>query len=201
MDMTTIYYDSKTGNVARFVQKLVKSNPMIEAININDLEYFTKQGHLITFTTGKGNVPVTTEYFLQRNHELILSVSASGNRNWGKDFALSADKISSQYNIKLAYKFELSGTDKDVSAYFNTLNSKTMKKVIKFAKQNCIPCQEVSRYLDNKNVKYETINPFDNPEYAVKYNVKSVPTVVVIENDIIVSRSVGFKPSELDAIL
>ena len=56
-----------------------------------------------------------------------------------------------------------------------------MKKIIKFEKNDCNPCAMVSDLLDKKGVEYERINPFDNPEIAVKYRVRSVPTVILFE--------------------
>ena len=75
------------------------------------------------------------------------------------------------------------------------------KRVIKFEKQNCSPCEQVSKWLDERGIKYETINPYDTPESAVKYRVRSVPTVLVYEGAEEVGRSVGFKPEELLKLL
>lgn len=71
------------------------------------------------------------------------------------------------------------------------------KRVIKFEKQNCSPCEQVSKWLDDRGIEYETINPYDTPELAAKYRVRSVPTVLLYEGDEEVGRSVGFKPEEL----
>ena len=113
----TVYFDTKTGNVQRFIDKLIAYNPAVRAININDIEVPTETGHLITYTTGSGNVPVTTTYFMERYNEFILSVSASGNRNWGRNFAISANILSTQYNIAVAHQFELSGLNEDVEFF------------------------------------------------------------------------------------
>lgn len=72
-----------------------------------------------------------------------------------------------------------------------------MSKIIKFEKNDCVPCDQVSAFLDEKGVAYERINPFDNPELAVKYKVRTVPTVLVIENDEVQQRIIGFNPDEL----
>jgi protein involved in ribonucleotide reduction len=109
-----IYFDTKTGNVRRFVEKLISVDSCIKAININDLSECSEAGHLITFTTGSGFVPVTTSYFMERYHELILSVSSSGNRNWGRNFALSASILSAQFDKPILHRFELAGTESDI---------------------------------------------------------------------------------------
>ncbi|GEM68344.1 hypothetical protein SMI01S_19500 [Sphingobacterium mizutaii NBRC 14946 = DSM 11724] len=75
-----------------------------------------------------------------------------------------------------------------------------MARIIKFEKNDCAPCAQVSAYLDSKGIAYETINPFDEPELAVKFKVRTVPTVIVLENDEIKNRIIGFNPSELDQI-
>ena len=38
-----------------------------------------------------------------------------------------------------------------------------MARIIKFEKNDCAPCAQVSAYLDNRGISYETINPFDQP--------------------------------------
>lgn len=76
-----------------------------------------------------------------------------------------------------------------------------MARIIKFEKNDCAPCAQVSAYLDDKGVSYETINPYDEPELAVRFKVRTVPTVIVLENDEVQHRIIGFKPEELDAAI
>lgn len=119
-----IYFDSKTGNVSRFVEKLIAVKSCIKAININDINDVSEcsdAGHLITYTTGSGNVPVTTSYFMERYHDLILSVSSSGNRNWGRNFALSASILSAQFDKPILHRFELSGTNSDLLIFLDRI--------------------------------------------------------------------------------
>lgn len=73
-----------------------------------------------------------------------------------------------------------------------------MKRIIKFEKNDCNPCAMVSEFLDRKGVKYERINAFDNPEMAMKFRVRTVPTVILMENDAEVKRVMGFKMEELN---
>lgn len=75
-----------------------------------------------------------------------------------------------------------------------------MKRIIKFEKDDCSPCNMVSEYLDRKGVVYETINPFNQPELAMQFRVRSVPTVILLEKEQEVSRVIGFKPDELLAL-
>ena len=75
-----------------------------------------------------------------------------------------------------------------------------MTRVIKFEKNDCAPCNQVSEFLDQRGFNYETVNPFDKPELAIQYKVRTVPTVIVIEQDQEKQRIIGFKPEELSAI-
>ncbi|MGG3672224.1 class Ib ribonucleoside-diphosphate reductase assembly flavoprotein NrdI [Bacillus nitratireducens] len=107
-----VAYDSMTGNVKRFIQKLNMPTVQIDEDLVIDEDFI-----LITYTTGFGNVPERVLDFLERNNEKLKGVSASGNRNWGDMFGASADKISTKYEVPIVSKFELSGTNNDVE-YF-----------------------------------------------------------------------------------
>ncbi|GLI08536.1 MULTISPECIES: class Ib ribonucleoside-diphosphate reductase assembly flavoprotein NrdI [Paenibacillus] len=107
-----IAYDSRTGNVRRFIGKLNMPSVQIEE-NMQMDEPFV----LVTYTTGFGQVPEKTAAFLERNHSRLLGVASSGNRNWGDGFAKSADRISSMYGVPVLSKFELAGTKRDVETF------------------------------------------------------------------------------------
>lgn len=72
---------------------------------------------LVTYTDGFGEIPREVEAFLEMNHEGLIGVSASGNRNWGRNFAISADMIAAKYHVPVLLKFELSGTRRDVEKF------------------------------------------------------------------------------------
>ncbi|PPB12975.1 class Ib ribonucleoside-diphosphate reductase assembly flavoprotein NrdI [Brevibacillus laterosporus] len=117
-----IIYDSLTGNVDRFASRLeykkMKVSPELEV----NQPYF-----LVTYTTGFGEVPKSTQVFLQRNFNNLLGVASSGNKNWGRLFGKSADIISSQYNVPIMCKFELSGTRNDIERFTQEVN-----KIVQF---------------------------------------------------------------------
>lgn len=75
------------------------------------------------------------------------------------------------------------------------------KRIIKFEKDDCSPCNMVSAYLDKKGVVYETVNPFNQPELAMQFRVKSVPTVILLDQEQELSRVIGFKPEELNILV
>lgn len=108
-----IIYDSRTGNVERFVRKLnMNKIKKVESDLIVNEEYI-----LLTFTTGFGQVPETTLKFLQNNHKYLRAVVVSGNKNWGSYYGNAGEIISREYDVPLLMKFELSGTQNDVEMF------------------------------------------------------------------------------------
>lgn len=116
-----IYYDSKTGNVDRFAHKLMAQTGWRICRISEDLS-ISQPGHLITFTTGKGEMPVVTNKFLKQNHDLIKTVSSSGNKNWGPNYGRAADTVAAIYELPILFKFELSGSAYDVQQFINKIN-------------------------------------------------------------------------------
>ena len=105
-------YDSKTGNVNRFINKL-----NMRAVKIDEQGKVDEPFVLVTYTTGFGQVPEKVDSFLAENHAMLRGVSASGNRNWGPGFAKSADTIARKYDVPVILKFELSGTSQDTEHF------------------------------------------------------------------------------------
>jgi len=107
-----VVYESKTGNVERFIQRLpMKSMKVSPELKVG--EPFV----LVTYTTGFGQVPESVTRFLERNSRNLVGVAASGNRNWGQNFALSADIIASNYDVPVISKFEMFGTEQDIETF------------------------------------------------------------------------------------
>jgi protein involved in ribonucleotide reduction len=107
-----VVFDSKTGNVRRFIESLG-----VESVQVSDSLIVNEPYVLVTYTTGFGSVPPSTAKFLESNHIFLQGIAASGNRNWGDSFARSADKISSMYGVPIIHKFEMSGLPKDVRTF------------------------------------------------------------------------------------
>ena len=79
-----------------------------------------------------------------------------------------------------------------------------MKKILKFEKNDCAPCKAVSGYLDSKQISYERINAYDNPELASKFKLRSVPVVILLQGEGYekeIMRTVGYKIEELDQLI
>jgi protein involved in ribonucleotide reduction len=109
-----IVYASNTGNVKRFVDRLE-----MRAININDIGsgIVDEPYVLITYTDRQGEIPRKVQDFLKSNRKNLVAVAASGNRNWGNNFAKSANSISYLYNVPILLKFELQGTNQDIETF------------------------------------------------------------------------------------
>lgn len=112
-----IVYDSKTGNVKRFIQKLD-----MECIQITPDLQMDEPFILITYTTGFGQTPQMTDQFLTGNGHLLQAVVSSGNMNWGTRYGLAADRVAEQYGVPILMKFELSGTNRDVIRFKQEVN-------------------------------------------------------------------------------
>lgn len=77
-----------------------------------------------------------------------------------------------------------------------------MKKLIKFEKDNCKPCEFVTQYLNDKGVEFEAINAYDNPMKASKMKVRSVPTLMLLDDEgNEIRRIVGYNPQEIDQLI
>ena len=105
-----IVYASKTGNVARFVERLG-----VEALRIQSgTEVIQRPALLLTYTTGFGQAPVEVLRFVEANRPYLLGVAVSGNRNWGANFARAGEVLFERYGLVVVHRFELAGTARDV---------------------------------------------------------------------------------------
>lgn len=115
-----LYYDSKTGNVDRFVRKVAEQTGW-EILRIGEGTLVNQPGHFITFTTKFGDVPDQSVAFVRLNRHQLKSVSSSGNRNWGQNFGRAGDRLAEEFDLPLLFKFELSGTNQDVECFINKI--------------------------------------------------------------------------------
>ena len=63
------------------------------------------------------------EDFASKNSAKLYSVTSSGNRNWGRNFGVAADKVAANFEIPLAFKFELSGTMEDINQFIDIIKN------------------------------------------------------------------------------
>lgn len=116
-----IVYFSKTGNVKRLCSKL--NNLGLDTVDGNKYKGNSSNIVLITYTCGYGELPAEVEVFCEQYKDDIKYVLASGNRNWGDAFAQAGDHVSKITGARLLYKFELSGTNQDITNITNILMS------------------------------------------------------------------------------
>ncbi|MED4579067.1 class Ib ribonucleoside-diphosphate reductase assembly flavoprotein NrdI [Bacillus atrophaeus] len=113
-----IAYYSRTGNVRRFVTKTG-----LPAVELTPDLSLTEPFVCVTGTYGFGQVAGTVSDFLADNSDYLAGVAASGNRNWGDNFAKAADVIAAQYGVPVIGRFELAGTDADVRQFSERVNT------------------------------------------------------------------------------
>ena len=64
----------------------------------------------------------------------------------------------------------------------------------------CVPCRMVAPVLEKLAAEYENkmlvakVNTDDNPEWAMKYGVQGIPTMLFVQNGQIIDRLVGAAP-------
>lgn len=71
-----------------------------------------------------------------------------------------------------------------------------MKQYIYFSAPWCGPCRTLGPIMQrvNNTIPVQKINVDEQPELAQQYNVRNVPTVVLLENGQEVKRIIGAKP-------
>lgn len=77
-----------------------------------------------------------------------------------------------------------------------------MREVIKFYATWCQPCKALSENLKgvHVDVKIQEVDIDENMELAQKHFVRSVPTMIMLENGEVVKRFSGVKtPDQLEA--
>lgn len=134
--MFYIVYESRTGQVNRFVNKVRLSfervrSPQTPAsmlqfhrIGEGNLPEIGRPFHMLTYTDGFGVVPDLTQQFLElgSNGRFIQSIGSSGNKNWGMhQYGKAADIIAGNYGAAVSLKWELAGKVEDVVAFFQFL--------------------------------------------------------------------------------
>ena len=79
-----------------------------------------------------------------------------------------------------------------------------MKKVVRFTASWCGPCKMLAKTLEevNTNLPIEVVDIDIHPEIAAEFGIRSVPTLVIVEDNIPSKRLVGNKTKqEIEAFI
>ena len=73
---------------------------------------------------------------------------------------------------------------------------KKMKKIIYFTSTWCQPCRTLSPIMEQvrEKIPVEKIDVDNAPAVAAAYNVRNIPTVILVENGEEIRRFTGVKP-------
>ena len=89
--------------------------------------------------------------------------------------------------------------------HLNTQNFSTEisngKTLVDFYADWCGPCKMIAPFIEeianeNPNINVGKVNVDLDGEIAMKYNIVSIPTIIVFENGQEKSRIVGYRPKE-----
>lgn len=117
-----IYFSSVSENTHRFIQRLGMEAERIPLRPTDQPLAATEPYVLIVPTYGggerKGAVPKQVIKFLnvKDNRDLLRGVISAGNTNFGEAFCIAGDIISQKCGVPHMYRFELMGTEDDLTA-------------------------------------------------------------------------------------
>ncbi len=117
-----VYYSSESGNTHRFVGKLglpatrIPISPK-EGTPKVDIPFVI---FVPTYADGEGRgaVPKGIIRFLNdpENRKHVRGVIGGGNKNFGEHYCRGAKEVARKCQVPLLYRFELLGTDEDITA-------------------------------------------------------------------------------------
>lgn len=113
-----IYFSNVSNNTHRFIEKLSLSTSIKRIPVKGDWDEKIDSPYvLITPTYNERGVPIQVMRFISKyeNRQKLSGVIASGNINFGDDYAKAGYVISKKCNVPLLYTFELMGTKEDVN--------------------------------------------------------------------------------------
>ncbi|WP_062312425.1 class Ib ribonucleoside-diphosphate reductase assembly flavoprotein NrdI [Demequina rhizosphaerae] len=117
-----VYFSSTSGNTHRFVEKLGVPADRIPLYPTDEPLKVDEPYVLVLPTYGGGNdrgaVPKQVIKFLndEHNRSFIRGVISAGNTNFGSAYCIAGDIVAQKCKVPHLYKFELFGTQDDVTA-------------------------------------------------------------------------------------
>ena len=74
------------------------------------------------------------------------------------------------------------------------------KFLLKFWRPGCTPCSVLDNQLKQLDIKYTDINIVENTELTFEYNIRSVPTLLLLDSENNVLESYVY-PKQEDLVL
>lgn len=75
-------------------------------------------------------------------------------------------------------------------------------KLIKLERPNCRGCRELTNFLNDREVQYESVNIMEKPEVALQYGVMSVPVLILADdNDNAIDMVIGFNQPAVEELI
>jgi thioredoxin-like negative regulator of GroEL len=74
-----------------------------------------------------------------------------------------------------------------------------MKKIIRFTASWCQPCKALASMLTKIETPYpiEVVDIDAQPEVAIEFGIRSVPTLVMVEDGAVLKKMIGVKSEQL----
>jgi len=73
-----------------------------------------------------------------------------------------------------------------------------MKKILRFTASWCAPCKVMAEILEHveTTLPIEVVDIDVHAEIAIEYGVRSVPTLVMVEDNVVLKTSIGVKSKQ-----